>query len=1125
MPRTPEVCSHVFTPFSQFFNGLHGRSNVLPRRRLNAAFSRRIFFRHNQDRFLRRSLTAACLLILLITHHASLIPTYGQSATATLSGIVIDQNNAVVPNVSIAVISIAHAFQRSATTNDEGTFVVPLLPPGNYIVKAEREGFTPAEVRDVVLNVNDYLRLKISLKVGGVDQTVDIVDTPPLIDKSPAVATTVDRQFVSQLPLNGRSFQTLIALTPGTVLTKADFNEGGQFSVNGQRANTNYVTVDGVSTNASINPAGGSGQASAGTVPAFSIAGGTNNLVSVDALQEFKVQTSTYAAEFGRSPGAQVQILTRSGTTDFHGTLFNYFRNDVLDANDWFGNRNRLAKPPLRQNDFGGVLGGPILIPRFGEGGRQPWYNGRRGTFFFFSYEGLRLRQPIISLTDVPSLSTRQNAVDRIRPYLNAFPLPNGPLKGNGLAEFAASFSNPATLDATSIRIDHTLNNRFTLFGRYNYAPSSSAIRGSSNASLSSVTSARLNTQTLTLGGTIIATSRVNNELRFNHTRVVGSSLTHLDSFGGAVVPEESLIFPPFTSSQNGLFAFSSILGTRTQLILGRTASNQQRQVNLVNNFSVVTGSHQLKLGVDYRRLAPIINLTSYRQVAVFNSVLQAATGTALQVQVGGFKDNLRPVITNLSLYGQDTWRLSERLSLTYGVRYELNPPPTEQTGNDQFTVTGLDNPTTLALAPRGTRIYETTYNNFAPRIGVAYQLSERPGREMILRGGFGVFYDTGNGSATSNFIGGNFPFQASSGLLLNVPFPLTAAQLTPPAFNPNTPVNATFIIFDPQLKLPYTLQWNASLEHSLGSNQAFSATYVGAAGRRLLRSERLVNPNPNFPVTLSVVKNTSTSDYHAMQLQYDRRLSRGLQTLLSYTWGKSLDINSNDSSSANTPATRLDPRLDRGPSDFDVRHVFSGAVTYQLPTPDRGMLSNALFRTWSIDTIFTARSATPVNITYTRNIGFGSFPALRPDLVPGIPLYLDDPNAPGGRRINNTRVTIPGNPNPQIGPFLRPVEARQGTLGRNVLRGFPVYQIDMTLRRQFQLTEELSLRFAADFFNILNHPNFADPVGVLTDGNFGVSTVMLSQSLGRGGTGGGFNPLYQIGGPRSIQLSLKLQF
>src|ERR1044071_7763444 len=245
-----------------------------------------------------------------------------------------DQEGAVVPGVNIAVISIAQGFQRSTTTSDEGIFVVPLLPPGNYTVKAEHEGFTTAEVRDVILNVNDQRAIKISLTVGELtSQTVQVLDTPPLIDESPAVGTTIDRQFVGNLPLNGRSFQSLITLTPGVVLTTATSLNRGQFSVNGQRANANYFTVDGVSANVGANASSVPGQSGAGSLPALSAFGGTNNLVSVDALQEFRIQTSTYAPEFGRTPGAQVSIVTRAGSNEFHGSAFEYFRNDVLDAN------------------------------------------------------------------------------------------------------------------------------------------------------------------------------------------------------------------------------------------------------------------------------------------------------------------------------------------------------------------------------------------------------------------------------------------------------------------------------------------------------------------------------------------------------------------------------------------------------------------------------------------------------------------------------------------------------------------------------------------------------------------------------------------------------------------------
>src|SRR6266542_6137575 len=390
------------------------------------------------------------------------VTAYAQSSTATLSGTVVDQDGAVVPGANITVINAATAQQRQATTNDRGDFTVPLLPPATYTIRVERQGFAIAEVSNVILNVNDQKSLQIQLKAGNITEMVKVTADAPLINESPAVGTVVDRQFAENIPLNGRSFQSLITLTPGVVLTKtAEGSEQGQFSINGQRGDANYFTIDGVSANIGVNVTSGLAQAVGGALPGFSASGGTNNLVSIDALQEFKIQTSTYAAEFGRTPGGQISIATRSGTNDFHGTFFEYFRNDVLDANDWFANANRLPKPAERQNDFGGVLGGPIFKNR---------------TFFFFSYEGLRLRQPQVGLTEVPSLCFRGSGVcpagqspaaTSIQPLLNALPLPNGPTVRNGVAQFNASYSNPASLDATSIRIDHALNSKLTMFGRY----------------------------------------------------------------------------------------------------------------------------------------------------------------------------------------------------------------------------------------------------------------------------------------------------------------------------------------------------------------------------------------------------------------------------------------------------------------------------------------------------------------------------------------------------------------------------------------------------------------------------------------------------------------------------------
>src|SRR5689334_20367386 len=554
---------------------------------------------------------------------------HAQSATATLGGVVMDENGAVISGANIAVISIAQGFQRTADTNEEGSFVVSLLPPGNYTVKAEHEGFTPAEFRDVVLNVNDQRNIKITLKVGKLaNQTVDVLDSPTLLDESSAVGTTVDRQFVSNMPLNGRSVQPLINLSPGVVLTKATSTEGGQFSVNGQRANANYFTVDGVSANIGVSVGSSPFQASTGSLPGLSVSGGTNNLVSIDALQEFKIQTSSYAAEFGRTPGAQVQLLTRAGTNKFHGSAYEYFRNEAFDANDWFNNVRKLAKPATRQSDFGFVLGGPVLLPRFGEGGRQPGFNGKNSTFFFLSYEGLRLRLPQSRSVDVPSLQARDAAPAGIKSILNGYPLPNGPNRigtngqPNGWAVFNASYSNPLDLDATSIRLDHTANSRLAFFGRYNYSPSSVIERGQSTAfSVNTLSHFSITTQTLTGGATISFSPHVIGEIRLNYSKNTGRTFFDVDDFGGAVVPPDSLLFPQGASRATDLSQIFFVNILNTSLEVGTSAENLQQQFNAVSNLSVIADSHQFKFGIDYRRLNPIIQPQNYSLFVQFNGI------------------------------------------------------------------------------------------------------------------------------------------------------------------------------------------------------------------------------------------------------------------------------------------------------------------------------------------------------------------------------------------------------------------------------------------------------------------------------------------------------------------------
>jgi Carboxypeptidase regulatory-like domain len=1028
-----------------------------------------------------------------------------QSTNASLTGRVTDPSKAFIADARVAAISASTNFRYETTTNNSGEYYLTNLPPGIYRLEIEKPGFKKTIKPDVVLHVQDAIELDFELTLGSATETITVESGAPLLNtESAAVGTVVDRQFVENLPLNGRSFQSLITLAPGVVLTKANEDDAGQFSVNGQRPDANYFTVDGVSANFAAVADTVLGQVAGGTLPATTVVGGLNNLVSIDALQEFKILTSTYAAEFGRVPGGQVLIVTRSGTNQFHGMAFDYFRNDVMDANDWFANAKGLPKPAEKQNDFGGVFGGPIL---------------RNRTFFFFSYEGLRLRQPVTSFTQVPSVASRTSALlpANIRPFLDAFPLPNGADTTNGLALFSASYSNPTSLDATSIRIDQKVGDKFTIFGRYNYAPSSLTARGAFGAALSGLTHINLKTQTLTIGATAGISRNLVNDLRFNWSRNDATTRRSLDDFDGAVPVPLSQFFPQSFGSVSPVTFVFSVGGVFVQDSKGTPDDNPQRQLNVIDSLSFAKGSHQLKFGIDYRRLFPEFNVLRFNGTAIFNSAAAADTGKINSGQLIAVAPPRFPVFVSTSTYGQDTWAITRRLTLTYGLRWEINFYPKENNGLNPLTVTGLDNPASIAFAPQGTPLWHTTYGNFAPRVGLAYQLSEKQNLQTVLRGGFGVYYDLGWGGQLQAFAS-SWPFTVRKFLPAGTAFPYDGTVTTPSLTNPTLPAT-TLIVTVPDLKLPYTYEWNFTVEQALGSNQSLTASYVGAVGRHLLRQELLSNPNPDF-VSLFVTTNLATSDYHALQLQFQRRLSKGLQALASYTWSHSIDTASTDEGfGASPPAANVNPQVDRSSSDFDVRHAFNGAVTYNIPSPFAHGFGKAVLGDWAVDTIVTARSATPVNVlvSSSANLSFGGSLALRPDVIPGVPLYLDDPTVAGGRRFNSAALT-PGPTN------------RQGTLPRNAFRGFPIRQVDLAIRRQFELSERIRLQFRTEFFNILNHPNFADPGNfqgnILSNALFGQSTQMFGRGLTNpGGGSGGFNPLYQIGGPRSIQLALKLQF
>lgn len=1037
----------------------------------------------------------ACGLLFLLAHACVL---RAQSTNASLTGRITDPSHALIVNARIVAVSLGTNARYETTTNSSGEYYLANLPPDSYRIEIEKPGFKKLIKPDVILHVQDALKIDVEMTLGDVSETVTVESGTPLLNiESGTVSTVVNHNFVENFPLNGRSFQTLLSLTPGVVVTATRFDDQGQFSVNGQRADANYFTIDGVSANFGVTGLLQMVQTASGALPALGVSGGTNSLVSVDALQEFRIQTSSFAPEFGRTPGAHVSIVTRSGTTTFHGTVFEYFRNDVLDARDWFVNFNGLAKPQERQNDFGGVLGGPIR---------------KDETFFFFSYEGLRLRQPSTQQSAVPTAQSRQQAPAAMRPFLDAFPVANGANVATGLAQFNASYSNPSTLNAYSIRLDQVVNSKMSLFGRYNYSPSqldqrSPALAGpilSLNTSLSS------SIHTLTLGLTQLISPRISNEVRANYSNHRIGTTFFLDDFGGAVPLPDALLFPAGTSSANGVFSlFISGAGQYNQ---GNQGTGEQRQINLLDDLSVTVRNHHLKFGMDYRWLAPFSSPFSYRQFAQFSG-MTASPGGALSGTAslaGTFAMQGSALVShNFSLYGQDTWKITPRLTVTYGLRWDVNPPlKGKNSANDPFTVIGLDNPATVTLAPRGTPLYETTYGNVAPRLGLAYQFSGIRNWDATLRAGFGIFYDLGQGSlgGVSSF----FPYGATK-IIPSAAFPLSAQNAAPPALSVNPPV-VTIVVADPHLQLPRTYQWNVALEQSIGKNQSLSSTYVAAIGRDLLRGTKLVNVNPNFQ-TVIVNDNSATSDYHALQLKFQRRLSRGLQALASYSWSHSIDIASTDAANnRTTPDTIANPEIDRGNSDFDIRHSFTTGVTYDLPFPGSQRLLKLILSGWSVDTFVFARSAPPVDVVGISFSAAGVRLDARPNLNSGVPLELFGSQFPGGKIFNRAAFSA------------APV-GQQGNLGRNVLRGFGAWQADVAVQRNFQLKENIGLRFRTEFFNLFNHPNFGSPINTLTSSFFGRSTQTLANSLGSGGASGGLNPLYQIGGPRSIQFALKLEF
>jgi hypothetical protein len=1062
-------------------------------------------------RFPRIAFLFACAVSLAL-------PLTAQSTNGTINGRVLDPSNKVIGGADILVINDATGVQYSGKTNEDGIYVVPNLPPGPYRLQVSKVGFKTLIKPDIVLNIQDALSINFTLPVGAVFETVTVEGGASMINTTDAsVSTVIDHTYVENMPLNGRSFQDLILLTPGVVtqppqvLGERALGQTGEFSVNGQRTESNYYTVDGVSAN--VGAAAGAsmvvGSGPSGSLPGATALGTTQGLVSVDDLQEFRVQTSTYSAEYGRNPGGQFAFQTKSGTNQWHGTSYDYLRNNYFDANDWFNDYLGVKEPPLRQNDFGGTFGGPVEITGL--------YHGKDKTFFFVSYEGLRLIQPQAALINyVPDAALRASAPAALQPALNAYPVANGPevlvpcnpitdptcpptgLQEDGLAEYLASWSNPSSINSTSVRFDHVVNDKLKLFFRFSDTASSSSNRGGGGVPTTDE-SLGYTLHTYTAGASSFFANHLSNELRLNYSSNGVTDRTVIDAFGGSTPVNLAQLLGLGVGSLAQVSLSYDGYNTR---LAEQQAYGAQRQWNLVDTVSLSLGRHQFRFGVDYRRLAPIAAPYSPLALDVYTSESAVQMNSAFTVlEANG---PAYPLYVNFSAFAQDEWRVSQRLSLSLGLRWEVNPAPGVTQGLHPYTFEGASS-ATWALAPGGTPLWQTTWYNFAPRLGAAYILNNTPGREMVVRGGGGVFFDTGQQLGSLGFQGPGFSaiFFGGSSFPVLPPIP----SLVNP---PTSPYSSPPYGFAPHLQLPYTLQWNASIERALGKSQALTVSYVGSHAARLLQ-ENSFSPSDNANSSyFTLVDNGLTSDYNALQIQFRRRLSRGITALASYTWSHCIDYGSLNYFYA----------FQRGNCDFDIGSNLSAAFSYDVPNVGQNAFASAVLHHWGVDDRFTARTAFPVTLFGTQLLQpDGQYYDAGLNLVPGQPIYIHGANCasvyanlfnsglpcPGGRAINPEAFTAAG--------------SGLGDAPRNFTRGFGAVQMDLAVRREFPIHERLKLQFRAEAFNIFNYPNFGSINGSFGQNTFGQATGTLANSLGI------LSPLYQMGGPRSMQFALKLTF
>ncbi|HEV8135444.1 MAG TPA: TonB-dependent receptor [Pyrinomonadaceae bacterium] len=1005
------------------------------------------------------SRTLISLFLLLVFTTAA----FTQSNTGSITGVVADQNGAVVPNATVTVTNQGTNEKRTAQTDGEGRYEVPALPNGIYTVEATATGFKTTSVKDLRLAVGEKARSDLAMNVSGVDAVVTVAGQTRVDTETSTVGDTIATERISNNPVNGRDFTGLLATVPGSVQTTNQF----QTSINGipSTFGGSSVLVDGIDAGrVDLN----------GTSNVLGRIESRVNRVSMDSIQEVQTVLQNYGAQYGQAIGAVINPITKSGTNEFHGSAFDYFRNEALDARDFFA-----GKQKFRLNQFGGNVSGRLI---------------RDKLFFFTNYEGVRQTRGTTFTSLVPTAPFRSTFAPSIAPVLSTIPLPSAPFFPAGsnvpdpnLGIFSIQKDGDLREDTGSVKIDWLQTQRSQFSVRYNINDSKTTTPYGVGTDQSA--DGTLRVQLFKASHNYTFSTNTINEFAFGINR----NVTDVGA-GPSTLPRFDLSFVDQAIAVPGPAQFKQF----------RTGTVYQ----FLDTLSSVRGNHSLKAGTDIR-----LNRRSAR-----SDTQETLTFFALN----DFRDNVPFIVSkggnplldyaneNYSFFIQDDWKAHPRLSLNLGLRYDVSSVSREKDGRLQnFDLT------TLTFTPVGQKLYDVDKNNFGPRFGFAFDVFGN--HKTVVRGGYGIFYDRDLPASFGSPQANTFPTLSVDlftalfvcGIFPQFPVdPASYACAVPNAFH-----------IEKNLQTAMAQHWSFNIQHDLG----FGTLQVGYVGNHVthLLTNGVVTPrniNRRDPVTqvrplssnfgdIFVVGDYPQSNYNALQATFKRNLAKGLRFNANYTWSHAIDDvvgffkDYQDENNA---------RAERASSDQDVRHNFTLDAGYDLPLRDwfssgPGWIVDG----WQLNTITQIRSGLPVNVTRQGGV-FGGF-SFRPDLVPGVDTRCPNFSVPECQ-FNAAAFSNPGD-----GVF--------GNAGRNLLRGPGFAQVDFSVFKNTKLTETSSVQFRAEIFNLFNHANFADPSGGLVrgDNNSLKPTAFFGQSIST--VGNQLGGLLGYGGPRQIQFSLRYLF